>query len=227
MSKIIAIYLITGPKDKKYVGSSNNLKQRWRQHKSLLKRNKHLCTPLQNSWNKYGEDKFIFSIIEETTQDLLLEKEQYWLDHYKSYEKTNGYNILKIAGSNVGFKHTEETKLKISEASKGRIVSEETRKKHSDRMKLSTVSKDTADIRAEKLKGRKHTEKHKTNISEGLQEAYDSGIRIGAWQNKKFSNSHKKKISQKLKGKPKSEEHCKRLSEARKAYFKRLKENKV
>lgn len=49
---------------KVYVGSSNNIKVRWRKHKALLRHNKHPNQHLQNAWNKYGEDMFIFSVIE-------------------------------------------------------------------------------------------------------------------------------------------------------------------
>lgn len=37
--------------------------------------------------------------------------------------------MTKIAGSNLGYKHTEETKKKMSEAALGKMVSLETRKK--------------------------------------------------------------------------------------------------
>ena len=39
-----------------------------------------------------------------------MDREQYYLDCLKPE-----YNILKIAGSSLGFKHSEETKVKIKE----------------------------------------------------------------------------------------------------------------
>lgn len=42
--------------------------------------NKHQNCHLQNAWNKYGEDKFHFSIVELCPTDSLLIKEQYFID---------------------------------------------------------------------------------------------------------------------------------------------------
>jgi hypothetical protein len=38
----------------RYVGSSNNIQERWHKHISDLNRNKHHSRHLQNAWNKYG-----------------------------------------------------------------------------------------------------------------------------------------------------------------------------
>ena len=65
---------------KVYIGSSNNIKRRWQKHKALLRHNKHPNSHLQAAWNKYGEDSFEFSIIEECSLSDLLNKEQYYLD---------------------------------------------------------------------------------------------------------------------------------------------------
>jgi group I intron endonuclease len=120
-----------------YVGSSNNIKARWRQHKSYLKSNKHLNKYLQNSWNKHGEKSFKFFIIEECSGELLYEREQFWFDYYK--EGGLVYNYREIVESNRGISYpmSEETKKKLSEANKGRKypnrkITEETRKKLSE-----------------------------------------------------------------------------------------------
>lgn len=47
-----------------YVGSTTNKKVRFRQHRKLLRGNRHHCKHLQASWNKYGEDKFEFVVVE-------------------------------------------------------------------------------------------------------------------------------------------------------------------
>ena len=58
------IYKITNKQnDKFYIGSSTNIEMRWYAHKSYLRRNVHANQHLQNAWNKYGEDNFIFSIL--------------------------------------------------------------------------------------------------------------------------------------------------------------------
>jgi hypothetical protein len=57
-------------------------------------------------------------------KNLLLEREQHYLDTLKPE-----YNILKIAGSSLGYKASEKTKALISLAAKGRVFSLETREK--------------------------------------------------------------------------------------------------
>ena len=109
-----------------YIGSSNNIKKRWIKHFSLLKRNCHHSSHLQNAWNKYGEFNFEFSILEECKEDELLLREQYYLDKLllaSEYIKgnnnffiKNGYNIKPFCESNLGFKHSIETIEKINKA---------------------------------------------------------------------------------------------------------------
>lgn len=101
--KISGIYKITNTINNKfYIGSSNNIKKRWNRHKMDLRNNKHKNTLLQNSYNKYGVDVFLFEIIEIISEyNMLLEREQYYLDKYKSYNKNIGFNInTKSSGGN-------------------------------------------------------------------------------------------------------------------------------
>jgi group I intron endonuclease len=90
-----------------YIGSSVDVCRRWQEHERNLKNNKHINQYLQNAWNKYGEQNFKFEVIETILikeKDYILEREQFWLDEHKSYEREKGYNINKIAGSNLGVK---------------------------------------------------------------------------------------------------------------------------
>ena len=68
--------------NKIYIGSTVDIKTRWRTHKNNLRRN--LDRPnkyLQNSWNKHGENNFIFELIEEVgDREILLTREQHYLD---------------------------------------------------------------------------------------------------------------------------------------------------
>ena len=99
MEKILGIYSITNlTNGKLYIGSSNNIYRRWREHKKLLNKNVHHSYLLQNAWNKYGENNFIFEIIEECSEDMLLEREQYYIDLYSSADNYYGYNVSEYAG---------------------------------------------------------------------------------------------------------------------------------
>jgi group I intron endonuclease len=116
------IYMIKNiSSNKVYIGSSiYGLTKRKRCHITNLKNNKHHSIKLQNAWNKYGEDKFIFEIIEICNKEGILVKEQYWIDKYDSY--ISGYNATPFAGNCLGRKVKKETRLKISNSLKGRTI---------------------------------------------------------------------------------------------------------
>jgi len=115
--------------NKVYIGSTGNkcgFKKRWSYHLNDLRQNKHHSRHLQRAWNKYGEDSFVFEIleiIEEFTKETLLLREQYYLDLYESYNVDLGYNICKIAGSSLGVKKTPEQIKQMSEIRKGKPLS--------------------------------------------------------------------------------------------------------
>lgn len=124
---MVGIYLIKNIITKKvYVGCSLNIKDRWKSHRVSLKRKKHHSIHLQRAWNKYGENCFIFGVLEFCEKEDLQKMEQYYLDFYKSYENNKGYNILKFSDNVLAtselFKNKPKTKehnLKNSEAHKG------------------------------------------------------------------------------------------------------------
>ena len=61
---MVGIYKIVNKKNNKvYIGQSVNIKQRWALHKSELRNKYHENVYLQNAWNKYGKDNFIFEPI--------------------------------------------------------------------------------------------------------------------------------------------------------------------
>ncbi len=67
-------------------------------HRHLLYNNKHHSIHLQHSWNKYGEDVFIFGVIE-VVENLnnLIKIEQEYINKYKSSDDKFGYNICPLA----------------------------------------------------------------------------------------------------------------------------------
>jgi group I intron endonuclease len=92
---------------KRYVGSAANLEQRWREHRSALRRGDHANIHLRRAWNKHGETKFVFRAIERCSVVELIGREQVHIDVRAEY------NICPTAGSTLGRPHSDETRLKI------------------------------------------------------------------------------------------------------------------
>lgn len=119
--RLCGLYFITSITDnKKYIGSSNNIKNRWRNHIFLLKNNKHHSTHLQNAWNLYGEENFKFEIFLEVEEDRLQILEQFFLYEMKLFDPNHGYNISQNTFSPfLGKNHSEETKRHLRDCSSG------------------------------------------------------------------------------------------------------------
>lgn len=108
--KISGIYKIESiiKPEKIYIGSAINIGNRWRGHLSRLRKNRHMAK-LQNHVNKYGIEDLKFSVIEECSNECLLNREQYYIEELKPW-----FNARTEADRNTGFKHSVETKLRMS-----------------------------------------------------------------------------------------------------------------
>ena len=142
---------------KKYIGQSVDISHRWYQHKNELNDNKHFNDYLQKSWNKYGEDKFRFYVLEFCDIDKLDSLEVYYIDLYETLNRDKGYNLTSGGSSNKIY--SDETRAKISNSLKGHEVSLESRVK---------ISKNHADVRGDKngMYGRHHSEEAKQRVSQ-------------------------------------------------------------
>jgi group I intron endonuclease len=98
--------------NKKYIGSAVNLNNRKKAHISQLRNNKHPNKHLQNAFNKYGEENYIFKTLLICDSVNCLLYEQMVLDYFTP-EKL--YNKRIIAKSNYGIKYPEDVKKKASE----------------------------------------------------------------------------------------------------------------
>jgi group I intron endonuclease len=96
--------------DKLYIGSSINLAHRFSEHFNGTRSN----ILLQKAINKYNTQDFIFVIFEYCDIEILISREQFYLDALSPE-----FNILKIAGSSLGLKHSKETLALMREAKKG------------------------------------------------------------------------------------------------------------
>lgn len=181
--KICGIYMIKNKVNGNiYVGQAADIYERWKEHISLLRRGKHVNNHLQRAWNKYGDDNFEFSIVEECGENALNDREIYWITEYDSYH--NGYNQTLGGGGVRGFKHDEETKQRISESLKGENApwygkqrSEETK------VKIGQASKERwSNPENHPMYGKHHTEESKEKMSE-------------SHKGKTLTDEHKAKLS--------------------------------
>lgn len=127
--KISGIYCIENKINKrKYIGKSVNIRKRFYEHKRNLLNNKHTNKFLQRDFNKSGINNFVFYIISEFKESELNEKEIDYIEFYKTTNNKFGYNLTKGGEGATGYKHTKESRQKISEIQLGRRLTAEWKK---------------------------------------------------------------------------------------------------
>lgn len=112
------IYKITNPTGKIYIGCTIDWKRRFSEYRRLSMAGQR---KLYNSLKKYGYENHVFEIIEECEENMLHEREIYYINYYNCIAEG-----LNIRLGNRNGRLTEETKQKISESLKGRPVTWET-----------------------------------------------------------------------------------------------------
>ena len=157
--KISGIYCIENiVNNKKYIGLTNDVARRKREHLNLLRNNRHENQHLQYAWNKYGEASFVFYVVEECSIDMLDEREKYYIAKFLSDNDEFGYNIE--SGGRVNQIVAEETRNKLSKALKGRVFSQE----HKDHIGQALIGRVFSEESIEKMRqsqiGRCKGEKH-------------------------------------------------------------------
>jgi group I intron endonuclease len=155
---MVGIYKIISPTNKIYIGQSTNIEKRFEGYKKLYCKTQ---TKLYNSLKKYGWESHKTEILEECTENDLLERETYWKNYYKVLQipslccridgkggkNSKKTNILISKGNtgvsrNKGIPKSEEHKKKLSEAVNNRIYTSE----RLENMKKSMIGKNTKKI---------------------------------------------------------------------------------
>jgi group I intron endonuclease len=72
------VYLLTSPSGKRYVGSSEKVERRYREHRARAVRGEHPNPALARSFLKYGE--LDLAVLEECEPELLVVREQAHID---------------------------------------------------------------------------------------------------------------------------------------------------
>ena len=158
---------------KRYIGSAVRFGNRWRQHAQSLARGDHHSIALQRAWSVYGPSAFQFNKLLACSKDNLLMYEQLCIDGYRPE-----YNCVQKAGSQLGYKHSDESRKRMSESRakdfspmKGKTHSAETKAKISESRKGKGGGERTPERLAKisaALKGRAVSPEQRAKISAKL-----------------------------------------------------------
>ena len=118
---MIGIYKITNPKKKIYIGQTIDFDRRVYQYKML---NCKEQPKLYNSLKKYGFDNHRFELIFQCFECYLTYFERYYQELYNS-TKNNNLNCFLVTTQDKTGRHSEETKIKMSNSAKGKKKSAE------------------------------------------------------------------------------------------------------
>lgn len=174
--------------DKFYVGSTTNKKVRFREHRKQLRGNRHHCKHLQAAWNKYGEAKFVFEVVEEVPDGGNLQSvEDWWLKQHfgKPYCYNSGAAAVAPWRGVYGEAHFNF----------GKLMSDEQKAQISQQLKDFYA----ADYNNHPRVGTTHSAETKAKIS-----AAKKANPIAPWAGKERSAETKAKIGDAQRGKPKA-----------------------
>lgn len=130
------------------MGFTKDFDVRFRYHKYHLRKGDHHNPILQKAWNRFGEEAFLFEMLDHVTSECNLgEKEIEWSENLHSFCHERGYNIADTGphatGGMRGKRHSEDTKKKLRAASLGKPKSEAHKRSMSECRKGKPLSEDT------------------------------------------------------------------------------------
>lgn len=197
---------------KVYIGSSSRgCVDRWAHHRKQLRNNTHHSVLLQRAWNKHGEQCFIFAVLEETSAESAIEREQCYIDKLQSANPKYGYNILPLAASCRGVKRSAEVRARLSQAQRRRAPpTDETRKRMSEaqrgkKMKPEAIEKTRQAHLGKKYSYEQRRRNSERNMGKKLSPEHLSKL-IAANTGRTVSEETRLKISMANKGKKRSED---------------------
>jgi group I intron endonuclease len=157
LQSISGIYKITNTVNNKiYIGCASNIRTRINGHLYDLRRGMHKNSYLQKAWNKYGEEVFIFEIVEECVINNLHSREHYWVNELNCLNKNIGYNI-KPTDPNGCSMHSQATIEKLKQINKGKKPSQ----KCIEALKQRTISSEHKEILKKSREGIDYTKLHR------------------------------------------------------------------
>ena len=212
---------------KKYIGSTTrDWATRWQEHQRNMRGGYHTNPVLQSAWNVHGEEAFECQLLVSLDTDdveALVEREQQLINEHGCMAP-DGFNLKDAGhagspgaetrrkmsesrqGANnpyYGRTHSPETRARISEAIRGRPCPEWKKQLMSERMSGENNS----------FYGKTHSEETKQKIREA-----NTGLTLTDEQKQKISDYHK--------GREKSPETKRKMAEAARQRWERIKADK-
>ncbi len=127
--------------------------RRWRDHKAALCANKHHNRYLQRSWNKYGEDAFVFRILQRyETEEEAFAAEQTAIAFYRNETNLPVYNLTDGGDGIPGWVVTEEQRQKQSESSQRRWQDDAQREKAAQQVRERFANPEERAAQSERIK---------------------------------------------------------------------------
>lgn len=146
------IYKYTSPSGKSYIGQTINEARRRKEWFNILVPYTQPSSKIDYARSKYGPDSFSYEVLYQgfywnssQAKQALNVLEVYFIGVFNTYN--NGYNLTIGGDSIAGYRHSQESKEKMSIARKGRRISD------TQKLKISIA-----------LKGRKHSQETKDKI---------------------------------------------------------------
>lgn len=101
--------------DRVYVGSTDDLEGRWRDHQRDLRAGRHSSRRLMEAWNDLGEEAFWFDkiLVVENINHLQL-YEQFWMDRLNAHQSRGGFNKMLKANTARSYKHKKKRVKNLS-----------------------------------------------------------------------------------------------------------------
>lgn len=238
----VFIYALVDPRDGsvRYVGKTKSVKHRLKNHKNengCLRKNRWIA--LLKSFGLVPE----IIVLEEVFESVWQDKEKWWIKHHKDL----GCDLTNLTSGGEGLSGiSDETKELMSKRAKDRMATTEIREKiftkeRSLRISESLTGKTKSKEHIAKLRQNQPGWKHSSEAIEkirknnrghrwGPRDLPDNtgnkyGIGNKSNTGRKLSEETKEKIGRFFKGIPKTKLQRQRMSQARKDWWKRRKEN--
>lgn len=180
---MFCVYVHIAPNKKLYIGITKQGIYRWGTDGKGYAGNRLFWRAIQ----KYGWDNFKHIILlDGISKEIACECEKYLIVKFQSNNAKYGYNIASGGEYNSGFHfhHTEQTKIRIGNASRGHVTTEQQKQAISNALKGRIVSKESR-LKISKTISSMMNDDYKNRISKSVENRW----KHGNYKNRK-STSH-------------------------------------